>query len=90
MNMGQDRQMQMVGGYSKCCSESKGSECWKSEWFNWCSREWKLESDWEWGVGQYARNCTVRPKRRDAAYLQTQLLNCSEERGRNPTPSRRV
>nr|GFC06953.1 hypothetical protein [Tanacetum cinerariifolium] len=26
------------------------------------------------GVGHYARNCTVRPKRRDAAYLQTQLL----------------
>nr|GFC90865.1 hypothetical protein [Tanacetum cinerariifolium] len=25
-------------------------------------------------VGHYARNCTVRPKRRDAAYLQTQLL----------------
>nr|GEZ74674.1 hypothetical protein [Tanacetum cinerariifolium] len=26
------------------------------------------------GVGHYARNYTVRPKRRDAAYLQTQLL----------------
>nr|GEU61385.1 hypothetical protein [Tanacetum cinerariifolium] len=26
------------------------------------------------GVGHYARNCTVRPMRRDAAYLQTQLL----------------
>nr|GFA32148.1 hypothetical protein [Tanacetum cinerariifolium] len=26
------------------------------------------------GVGHFARNCTVRPKRRDAAYLQTQLL----------------
>nr|GEU34835.1 retrovirus-related Pol polyprotein from transposon TNT 1-94 [Tanacetum cinerariifolium] len=26
------------------------------------------------GVGHYARNCTVRPKRMDAAYLQTQLL----------------
>nr|GFD00981.1 hypothetical protein [Tanacetum cinerariifolium] len=26
------------------------------------------------GVGHYARNCTVRPRRRDAAYLQTQLL----------------
>nr|GFC49679.1 hypothetical protein [Tanacetum cinerariifolium] len=48
MNMGQDRKIQMVGGYSECCSESKGSECWKSKWFNWCSREWKSESDWEW------------------------------------------
>nr|GFC40124.1 hypothetical protein [Tanacetum cinerariifolium] len=26
------------------------------------------------GVGHYARNCIVRPRRRDAAYLQTPLL----------------
>nr|GEW89782.1 retrovirus-related Pol polyprotein from transposon TNT 1-94 [Tanacetum cinerariifolium] len=26
------------------------------------------------GVGHFAKNCIVRPKRRDAAYLQTQLL----------------
>nr|GFC85847.1 hypothetical protein [Tanacetum cinerariifolium] len=26
------------------------------------------------GVGHYARNCTFRPRRRDVAYLQTQLL----------------
>nr|GEY70855.1 transposon Ty3-I Gag-Pol polyprotein [Tanacetum cinerariifolium] len=26
------------------------------------------------GVGHFARNCTVRPRRRDASYLQTQLL----------------
>nr|GFA96991.1 hypothetical protein [Tanacetum cinerariifolium] len=26
------------------------------------------------GVGYFARDCTVRPRRRDAAYLQTQLL----------------
>ncbi|GKC41722.1 integrase, catalytic region, zinc finger, CCHC-type containing protein [Tanacetum coccineum] len=26
------------------------------------------------GLGHLARNCTVRPRRRDAAYLQTQLL----------------
>nr|GEU34571.1 retrovirus-related Pol polyprotein from transposon TNT 1-94 [Tanacetum cinerariifolium] len=61
MNMGQERQMQMVGG----CLESKSSECRKSEWANWCSR--KCQSKWEW-------NITVRPRRRDAAYLQTQLL----------------
>nr|GEV41960.1 integrase, catalytic region, zinc finger, CCHC-type, peptidase aspartic, catalytic [Tanacetum cinerariifolium] len=30
-------------------------------------------------VGHYARNCTVRPKRRDAAYLQTQLLIAQKE-----------
>nr|GFC20016.1 integrase, catalytic region, zinc finger, CCHC-type, peptidase aspartic, catalytic [Tanacetum cinerariifolium] len=45
-------------GYSICYLESKGSECWKSEWFNWWSREWKSESDCEWGVGHYAKNCT--------------------------------
>nr|GFC99828.1 hypothetical protein [Tanacetum cinerariifolium] len=31
------------------------------------------------GVGHYARNCTVRPKRRDAAYHQTQLLIAQKE-----------
>nr|GEV64034.1 integrase, catalytic region, zinc finger, CCHC-type, peptidase aspartic, catalytic [Tanacetum cinerariifolium] len=31
------------------------------------------------GVGHYARNCTVRPSRRDAAYLQTQLLIAQKE-----------
>nr|GEY12352.1 reverse transcriptase domain-containing protein [Tanacetum cinerariifolium] len=31
------------------------------------------------GVGHFARNCTVRPRRRDAAYLQTQLLIAKKE-----------
>nr|GFB25863.1 hypothetical protein [Tanacetum cinerariifolium] len=31
------------------------------------------------GVGHYARNCTVRPRRMDAAYLQTQLLIARKE-----------
>nr|GEV90107.1 putative ribonuclease H-like domain-containing protein [Tanacetum cinerariifolium] len=31
------------------------------------------------GVGHYARNCIVRPRRRDAAYLQTQLLIAQKE-----------
>nr|GFA61807.1 hypothetical protein [Tanacetum cinerariifolium] len=30
-------------------------------------------------VGHYARNCTVRPRRRDATYLQTQLLIAQKE-----------
>nr|GFD54847.1 hypothetical protein [Tanacetum cinerariifolium] len=46
MNMGQDRQMQMIGG-------NGGNQT---------------------GLGHYARNCTARQRRRDAAYLQTQLL----------------
>nr|GEV58006.1 hypothetical protein [Tanacetum cinerariifolium] len=49
IDMGQDRQMQMVGGYSECSSGFESLEYWKSEWINWCSREWKSESDWEWG-----------------------------------------
>nr|GEX39410.1 hypothetical protein [Tanacetum cinerariifolium] len=31
------------------------------------------------GVGHFARDCTVKPKRRDAAYLQTQLLIAQKE-----------
>nr|GFD01050.1 hypothetical protein [Tanacetum cinerariifolium] len=31
------------------------------------------------GVGHYARNCTVRLRRRDASYLQTQLLIAQKE-----------
>nr|GEZ71937.1 integrase, catalytic region, zinc finger, CCHC-type, peptidase aspartic, catalytic [Tanacetum cinerariifolium] len=31
------------------------------------------------GVGHYAWNCTVRPRRKDAAYLQTQLLIAQKE-----------
>ncbi|GKD62449.1 hypothetical protein Tco_1299958 [Tanacetum coccineum] len=31
------------------------------------------------GLGYLARNCTVRPRRRDAAYLQTQLMIAQKE-----------
>nr|GEV19674.1 hypothetical protein [Tanacetum cinerariifolium] len=31
------------------------------------------------GLGYFARNCTVRPRKRDAAYLQTQLLIAQKE-----------
>nr|GFC43401.1 hypothetical protein [Tanacetum cinerariifolium] len=31
------------------------------------------------GVGYFARDCTVRPRRKDAAYLQTQLLIAQKE-----------
>nr|GFA43223.1 hypothetical protein [Tanacetum cinerariifolium] len=31
------------------------------------------------GVGHFARDCTVRPRRKDAAYLQTQLLIAQKE-----------
>nr|GFB12920.1 Gag-Pol polyprotein [Tanacetum cinerariifolium] len=31
------------------------------------------------GLGHLARNCTVRPRRRDAVYLQAQLLIAQKE-----------
>ncbi|GJR54122.1 integrase, catalytic region, zinc finger, CCHC-type containing protein [Tanacetum coccineum] len=34
------------------------------------------------GLGHLARNCTVKPRRRDAAYLQTQLLVAQKEEAR--------
>nr|GEX75992.1 hypothetical protein [Tanacetum cinerariifolium] len=34
------------------------------------------------GLGHYAKNCTVRPKKRDAAYLHTQLLIAQKEEAR--------
>nr|GFC57183.1 hypothetical protein [Tanacetum cinerariifolium] len=34
------------------------------------------------GVGHYARNYIVRPRKRDAAYLQTQLLIAQNEEAR--------
>nr|GFB92249.1 hypothetical protein [Tanacetum cinerariifolium] len=33
------------------------------------------------GVGHFARDCTVRPRRRNAAYFQTQLLIAQKEEG---------
>nr|GFC27010.1 hypothetical protein [Tanacetum cinerariifolium] len=54
-------------------------EYWKSEWVNCCAKEWKSESDREWGVGHFARNYIARPRRKDAAYLQTQLLIAQKE-----------
>nr|GEX11356.1 hypothetical protein [Tanacetum cinerariifolium] len=64
INMGQDRQMQMARG-------NGGNQF----------RQYAGQNvgNPAGGVGHYARNCTVRPKRRDAAYLQTQLLIAQKE-----------
>nr|GEU84346.1 retrovirus-related Pol polyprotein from transposon TNT 1-94 [Tanacetum cinerariifolium] len=62
--MGQDRQMQMVGGnggnqFRQYVGQNAGN----------LNR----------GVGHFAKNNMVRPRRRDAAYLQTQLLSAQKE-----------
>nr|GFB12870.1 hypothetical protein [Tanacetum cinerariifolium] len=113
MNIGQDRQIQMVGGnggnqfrqYDSL--ESGCSECLKSEWLivvpgvanqnpngngnvvvarvegNTIRNNGNLIMYYNYrGLGHLARNCTVRPKRRDAAYLQTQLLIAQKKEAR--------
>nr|GEV61165.1 integrase, catalytic region, zinc finger, CCHC-type, peptidase aspartic, catalytic [Tanacetum cinerariifolium] len=78
MNMGQDRQMHIVGGNENqigngnlMAARAEGNAAGQNgnqvRCYN-CK-----------GVGYYARNCTVRPRRRDAAYLQTQLLIAQKE-----------
>nr|GFA16843.1 hypothetical protein [Tanacetum cinerariifolium] len=82
MNMGQDRQMQMVGGNGgNQFRQYAGQNAENLTGYNDVQniRNQKSESDWEWGVGHYARNCTVRPRTRDASYLQTQLLIAQKE-----------
>ncbi|GKF38033.1 hypothetical protein Tco_0114791, partial [Tanacetum coccineum] len=94
MNLGQDNQMQMVGGNGRnqfrqyaghnvgnqngngnvvaapAKGNANGNNGNKIRFYN-CR-----------GLGHLARNCIVRPRRRDAAYLQTQLLIAQKEEAR--------
>ncbi|GJV63824.1 hypothetical protein Tco_1474652 [Tanacetum coccineum] len=120
MNMGQDRQMQIVGANGGnqfrivCCGRMLGSQmsimstvCLGNQVVHYeVQNQGVQENFWEewkmfvaaWvevmrlgnngnqircyncrGLGHLARNYTVRPRRRDAAYLQTQLLIAQKE-----------
>nr|GFC35890.1 hypothetical protein [Tanacetum cinerariifolium] len=78
--MGQDRQMQMIGGNGENqFRQYAGNPAGYNDVIG-NQAKWKPDKVLQLqGVGHYARNCTVRPKRRDAAYLQTQLLIAQKE-----------
>nr|GEX52054.1 hypothetical protein [Tanacetum cinerariifolium] len=105
MNMGQDRQMQMVGGnggnqFRQYAGQNAGNLIGYNDVQNIRNQNQvgngnlvaaRVEGNAAGqngnqircyncrGVGHYARNCIVRPRRRDAAYLQTQLLIAQKE-----------
>nr|GEY47568.1 hypothetical protein [Tanacetum cinerariifolium] len=108
MNMGQDRQMQMVGGngenqFRHYARQNVGNLNGYNDVHN--VRNQNLNENGNLvaardegnaaghnrnqircyncrGMGRFARNYTVRPRRRDAAYLQTQLLIAQKEEAR--------
>nr|GEY29227.1 hypothetical protein [Tanacetum cinerariifolium] len=92
MNMGQDRQMQMVGGNGRNQFRQYGGQNARNPaGYNDVIRNQVIQNAIQnprvqnircyncKGVGHYAKNCTVRPRRRDAAYLQTQLVIAQKE-----------
>ncbi|GKA09608.1 hypothetical protein Tco_0688939 [Tanacetum coccineum] len=91
MNLGQDNQMQIVGGnggnqFRQYAGQNVGNQ---NRNGNVVASQAEGNANGNngnqircyncRGLGHLARNYTVRPRRRDAAYLQTQLLNAQKE-----------
>nr|GEW09117.1 hypothetical protein [Tanacetum cinerariifolium] len=80
MNMGRDRQIQMVGGNGNQNQIGNGNLVAARAEGNAAGQNGNQIRCYNCrGVGHYVRNCTVRPRRRDAAYLQTQLFIAQKE-----------
>nr|GEU66596.1 hypothetical protein [Tanacetum cinerariifolium]GEV81831.1 hypothetical protein [Tanacetum cinerariifolium] len=108
MNMGQDRQMQMVGGnggnqFRQYAGQNVGNlngyndvQNVRNQVIQHAVQNPRIQNVRNQngligvlgnanqnsngnGVGHFTRNCTVRPRRRDATYLQTQLLIAQKE-----------
>nr|GEX93092.1 hypothetical protein [Tanacetum cinerariifolium] len=94
MNMGQDRQMQMIrdnGGnqFRQYAGQNAGNLNGYNaiqNVRNQVAQNPRVQNDGNQnqisGLGHFVRDCTVRPRRRDAAYLQTQLLIAQKEEAR--------
>ncbi|GKA29571.1 hypothetical protein Tco_0715816 [Tanacetum coccineum] len=80
MNLGQDRQMQMVeGNGGNQFRQYAGQNVGNLNGYNAVHNVGNQVVQNPGGLDHLARNCIVRPRRRDVAYLQTQLLIAQKE-----------